>query len=1399
MARRLNTTFLIKTVLAALLLAAVVVAGGRLLSRNAIGNALPKARDLAKQQQYDEAARMFAIYLEQNAQDENARAEHAAALVKAGRLQAASEAYGKVLELNPRHEEALLWLVKFHISAAAGLGGGTVGAPESWLKARDLAGQIIKAMPAKPDGYRCLAKAEMGLRQLDDAKSTLKTLIEKHPAEEQAYFDLADLVKAEKPAGDWRGCIGLCLKNNLKSWSAHLLAYHYLTFHGDPGAKEFLDRALALGPNEPDVLAAAAVAEEHAAKAGQRTGHAQATGRHVKAAVEFWKKLQAAAPADCRSYVGLGRMLLGAKGPDAALGVLREGLAHCDKSGELELRYQMIDILVALRRTDEARAELAEVRRLDFASPGAALFEGQCLLNEGHADAAAQVARGIIEQSTRIRAVQSSVRLPWIFQAHLLLGNCYIESGETGLAKSEFLAALELRPDAAPARTSLARSLLQSGQPTLAADEARKATAADPQCQEAWVVLAAALGETAGEAKTTGALDQAVTAAERAVQLRPAPDALLLLARLYKAADRPADADALFARRAASLSALMVQFEYYAATAQLDRAKETYDEISKRNGAPIQLRLAAAQVLASSPDEIEQSLADLLAKASEKDAPVVHKALADFYLDHQKPKEATEQLKAVAAADRDDTAARRLMLRLALDSGDRERAGALIDELARIEGNDSEAVICDRADRDLLAADRDSVKEIVQTLEPVCLKVSSSRGWELLGAARSIQGDLNEAIRCYQEALRANPRNVRAGVALVAAFNAAGRPQDATETLDRLRAVAPRSKAVQGLELDRLMREDNLEGAIALMRQKIAAQPDNASALLNLGGLLLAKGDMSEAEKHVREARRVQPSSVAAVTALAFLLKQTGRQEDGLALCNEFAAANPSDPQAAMCRAQYLESIGRVKEAAADLRAAVNLRPKDKEAWIRLAGVVAELEGQEKALDVYRKAAELEPPGLHARILLAEELALRGRPKARAEADAIADALLKETPDDANVHLLKARMALLRYDKLSEAEKHCRRAIELAPNSPTARSQLCLVYRAMGDLDRATEQAGQALLLEPKSVKAALIYAELLRRQKREGEAAVILERAPRVPPVAMAQAELASARSGPKAAAEILQAAIAARKGAAPAELSLRLAAYLEKAGSDCEAEAQLQSARKASGDSIDSVAALARFLEQRKRFDETDRLFAEAGADKAKSTQLDLLRADLLLARRSAEALGEAERLASKALDGKSDFSTASRILGDVAYARGDATGAVKHYREAFQADSMNAFAANNLAWVLAESGRRDEALPFAQEAVAASRSDASCLDTLGEITYQLGRYEESGQVLARCVETSPAKSASWYRLGRSLLKLGRQAEARHALQRALDPGDGSLSQKQRDDAGKWLEGIERSEKNS
>jgi len=69
----------------------------------------------------------------------------------------------------------------------------------------------------------------------------------------------------------------------------------------------------------------------------------------------------------------------------------------------------------------------------------------------------------------------------------------------------------------------------------------------------------------------------------------------------------------------------------------------------------------------------------------------------------------------------------------------------------------------------------------------------------------------------------------------------------------------------------------------------------------------------------------------------------------------------------------------------------------------------------------------------------------------------------------------------------------------------------------------------------------------------------------------------------------------------------------------------------------------------------------------------------------------------------------------------------------------------------------------------------------------------------VLARCVETSPAKSASWYRLGRSLLKLGRQAEARHALQRALDPGDGSLSQKQRDDAGKWLEGIERSEKNS
>ena len=1417
MPRTINTKLVLKTVAAARIIVILAVAAGRLVSGITAGKLLPNARELAADERFDDSIRMYEGWLAEHPDDEQVLAEYAGVLAKAHRTQFAAEAWQKVLAVNPRNREALLWLAEFQAKNA--VVAETIGrdASDGWLKMRELAARLVEAHPDSPVGFRHLARAQAELRELGQAAATLASLIEKHPTEAAAYFDLADLART-RGEQDWRRYVDLCLRNNAGSPAAYLLAYGYLSFLGDGAAQSYLDRALELDGGNPDVLAAAAAADEQQGSVAERKLDRENARKHFAAAAEFWQKLKSAAPAGYRSYAGMARLALAFRGPDAALAELRAGLAACDKPGQLELRYHIADILIAVQRCGDARSELAELRLLDPISPRPAILDGQCLLHENRPHEAIEAARAVLDRAAGARMMQPAERPPWLFQAHLLLGKCYLALGDAGLARAEASTALEMRPQSVDARIALARALLRSAQPELAAREARKAVDADPLNPDAWLVLAAATASPSVDGVFSN-LDAAIPAAENAARIRPNAESLLLLARLYHAANRESDAESLLKaqpdRGVNAVDELKLQFEFFVTTGRLDRAKQAHAELTAQNAATIRIRLAAARLCAESPEAAERELLAVLASAADKDKPSVRKALADFYLDRGNRDAAAGQLQAIAAAQPEDATVRRAMLRLALNRGDRDRASQLLDELVQLEGPDHDQVACDRAELDLFGGDRSAAVRVSQALKPVCEKTPSSRSWALLGAAGAVQGDLNEAIRCYRGALRANPGDATAGAGLVAALNEAGRPQEAAEALDALLHAAPRSAILLGLQLERLMREDRQDDAVALLKHKLEQQPDDLAARLTLGGLLLRTGKMDEAERQVREAVRLKPDSVGAVAALALLLKQTGRPDEGAAACDALVQRDPKSPRVLLCRAQYLLSTGKSSQAAQDLRAAVALKPNGGDLLVRLGDVARQLGGRQQAFTLYRQAAKADPA---ARLLLAEKLLAAGDPAMHAEAAAIAGSLLQENPGQAAAHVIKARLALARYDGLKEAEQQCRRAIELAPGAAAARTLMSLIYQAAGDLDRAAKSASEAFTLEPASQQAILRYAELLVLLRRYPEADVVLERAGRSPAVALALGRVKAIREGANAAAEFLRTAsgwfkpstrantrFAPTADQPPAELAVLRAQYLAQAGDDCAAEGELRAAVQ-SGRQYAAIVALVRFFEQRKRTADTDLLFDQPLNDGGKvEPQLALLRAEVLIGRGGSGNLAEANRLARDAIARQADASTAQRILGDAAHAGGDSPAAIEHYRAALAADPANAFAANNLAWLLGEAGQAGEAAEFARSAVTANRGEPSFLDTLGEIAFKQGLYQESQEALARCVEQAPGRTVSWYRLGRTLLKLERPRDACAALQRALEssptggPSSGGLSEKQRDDIQRWLKEYGTTEKSS
>lgn len=109
----------------------------------------------------------------------------------------------------------------------------------------------------------------------------------------------------------------------------------------------------------------------------------------------------------------------------------------------------------------------------------------------------------------------------------------------------------------------------------------------------------------------------------------------------------------------------------------------------------------------------------------------------------------------------------------------------------------------------------------------------------------------------------------------------------------------------------------------------------------------------------------------------------------------------------------------------------------------------------------------------------------------------------------------------------------------------------------------------------------------------------------------------------------------------------------------------------------------------------------------------------------------------------------SSDALVLTNLANARrdaGDLVGAERDYRAAVSVDATNRDALNNLAWLLFEAKRTDEAAAFIRQAVVLDGTDHDLiLDTAGDIEAALGRCDAAIDALERAVTAAPASRKS------------------------------------------------------
>jgi len=172
-----------------------------------------------------------------------------------------------------------------------------------------------------------------------------------------------------------------------------------------------------------------------------------------------------------------------------------------------------------------------------------------------------------------------------------------------------------------------------------------------------------------------------------------------------------------------------------------------------------------------------------------------------------------------------------------------------------------------------------------------------------------------------------------------------------------------------------LWRERRRGEAIALMDEALKLRPDFADAL-TMGGYMLSEcGEPRSAMRFYRRALAIDPSQAVAHMNLGKLLFAARQFTDALASFTAATELAPQDADVWCSRAGALRELGRLEESVEAAERALALRHDFSEAAINLGNALLKLDCGEEALEAYRKAGA--PGPCQAKALLGQALALR--------------------------------------------------------------------------------------------------------------------------------------------------------------------------------------------------------------------------------------------------------------------------------------------------------------------------------------------------------------------------------------------------------------------------------------